>query len=273
MKRITAILSILILIIMHSISYASAKPTGLLILGDSISTGYGLDGYVKGNENREIASFSNLLSRSLGCFNDNNYKNLASDGKTTDELLEAIKASPSTYSEYQYISVTIGGNDLLDTILPSLMTTLDDFSAEDIYGGKIIGKIQNFNGELSKQIDMTINHASKNIDETLKLLRQYNPDSFIVIQTVYNPFDGRDNKLFSYINERIINPSINKLNDSIKESAKKYEVYVADINSVFKGNEDKYTNINKFDIHPSSKGHLKILDIIQKSVNQYQSKK
>ncbi|MGN1133442.1 MAG: SGNH/GDSL hydrolase family protein, partial [Oscillospiraceae bacterium] len=69
-------------------------PHNLLFLGDSIATGYGLEGYSDGKDN--CNSYANQLtekySQELSDTCQVTEKNAAVDGKTSKELLEELKS-------------------------------------------------------------------------------------------------------------------------------------------------------------------------------------
>ena len=64
---------------------ASAEGGSLVVLGDSITSGYGLDGYTAGDNTSAADSFANRLAAGY-----QDYSNFAVDGRTSAELLTAL---------------------------------------------------------------------------------------------------------------------------------------------------------------------------------------
>ena len=67
-------------------TFAHAESGSLVVLGDSITTGYGLDGYTAGDNSSAAGSFANQLSAGYA-----EYGNFAVDGRTSGELLTALE--------------------------------------------------------------------------------------------------------------------------------------------------------------------------------------
>lgn len=252
-----------------------ANPTkGLLVLGDSISTGYGLPGYVGGEENHDILSFGNLLSEFLGYSGAGGYKNMAIDGQTTEGLLWSITKSPEDIEGYDYITLSIGGNDLIDSLLPAVISAISELSGGSYRESEIKERLQLFKDKLGDSIQEVMIQAGENIDEILKLVREKNPNAFIAIQTVYNPFDILNEKGYlSFINSLLISPVISEMNETIIKTAKKQKVYVIDTAREFENSPAKYTNIQNADIHPSVQGHMKIYQLMQGAIAHFKAKK
>ncbi len=247
---------------------------GLLVLGDSISTGYGLPGYVGGKENRDILSFGNLLSEFLGYSGTGAYKNMAIDGQTTEGLLWSITKSPEDIEGYDYITLSIGGNDLIDSLLPAVISAISELSGGSYRESEIKERLQLFKDKLGDSIQEVMIQAGENIDEILKLVREKNPNAFIAIQTVYNPFDILNEKGYlSFVNSLLISPVISEMNENIIKTAKKQRVYVIDTAREFENDPAKYTNIQKADIHPSVQGHMKIYQLMQGAIAHFKAKK
>ena len=112
----------------HALDIMSANPQGkksLLILGDSISTGYGLEGYP---DSDDIPSYGNLFAEYLGAQKNESYFNRALDGETSSGLLWRINNSDKgLYSDFDAIVISSGGNDLLDSLLPSVISLFSEF--------------------------------------------------------------------------------------------------------------------------------------------------
>lgn len=250
-------------------------PHSMLVLGDSISTGFKLYAYESGN-NYNTQSYANLLANSLHLTQNNSYKNLAIDGQTSDELLKKIK--DGEYDDClnsDLICLTIGGNDLLGEFLDFLKESVglklidisNGFIDADFTNPELLAKLS----ELLGNIDQNIESFSNNFSEILSLIHQKNENAYIICQTVYNPLDCLPipetikeifNARICSLNDLMTNCS-NKQNDSF-ECVKSVDIY-----RLFKGQSDEMTNMLDGDIHPNQSGHKKIFDAISDVVSSH----
>lgn len=272
MKRIITLILIVSISMSNIIGSVASAPKGLLILGDSISSGYGLDGYESGGQNSEILSFGNLLAEHLG-FSSGEYANLAIDGQTTDGLYRSVSKMPNEVEGYDYITISIGGNDLIDSLMPAAISAIYQLSGGNYKEWEIKEKLTAFKEKMYSVIASVRENAGGNIEKILQILREKNPSSFIAIQTVYNPFDILNEKGYlAYINSMLISPEIDELNKLIKEIGERYNVYVIDTSREFKKDPAKYTNIKKADIHPSVEGHMEIYRLLLSAIAEFKAK-
>ena len=84
---------------------AQVKYSRLLLLGDSITFGYGLEG-------TRDKSYGNLLAGHF-CIHGRNFKNAAVNGHTSADLLALLPTLAGDIADADLIVVSIGGNDLL----------------------------------------------------------------------------------------------------------------------------------------------------------------
>ena len=106
---------------------AGAEGSELVVLGDSITSGYGLDGYVSGDNYSAAGSFANMLGADFG-----GYENFAVDGRTSGELLTALEDADiaAALAGADTVVISIGGNDFLQPMIsavqsdPDLLSTL-----------------------------------------------------------------------------------------------------------------------------------------------------
>ena len=103
-------------------------PPNILVLGDSIAAGYGLEGY---SENRySCASYANLLHDQYdaelkdagGC----KLVNSAVVGDTSQQLLDRINSGEfdADLADSDAVIISIGGNDILGLFIDFLMNDL-----------------------------------------------------------------------------------------------------------------------------------------------------
>jgi len=230
MKRIcSACLVILIIISASTVSAAAVKTDGLLLLGDSIATGYGL-------RDAEAESYGAMLAEAL---DTSLYSNLAINGATSGDLAELLEAPAAiaTVSSHSAIVISIGGNDVLRNAVPLL------------FGGV----------RSQERLETVIARFSENIEIIFTMIKNANPNARVFIQTVYNPFSGVDR--LEYFNDTA-DAAMIELNNVISESAAQYGYTVVDIYDAFYENARAYTNIMFLDIHPNSAGHALIFEML-----------
>ena len=245
---------------------SAAEGENLVVLGDSITTGYGLDGYVSGDNTSAADSFANRLS---GQFSG--YENLAVDGRTSAQLLASLseEETSSALENADTAVISIGGNDLLQPLISAAqMSILSDtefiqgmmdgsITEEDILNKMAETDMESIVQTALDSIDMTV--TGDNINNILAGINEINPDCDIYILTVYNPYENSgdmgDPEEISYI--------IEELNDAITYYAPMYDnVTVVDVHTAFKGKAEEYTNILQMDIHPNKEGHSVIYDML-----------
>lgn len=238
----------------------------LVVLGDSIASGYGLSEYTSGNNYSAPLSFGNMLGAEFG-----SYRNFAVDGRTSRQLLDALEtpggALANAVFDADVIVVSIGGNDFLQPMISELKkAALTDYRLmEAILGGNFKPEML---GEYSQRILSSALEAAKrtdteqisdNIQECVKKILSVNPDCEIILMTVYDPFSG--NLLLKAASD-VARERLPHLNDRIK-ALESGNVSVIDVYSAFEGNADRFTNISRFDIHPNADGHNKIYELLK----------
>lgn len=268
MKNIlTALLLVFVLIFQSGRVYGEGTPQSLVILGDSIASGYGLAEYTAGNNYSAPLSFGNLLGAEY-----ESYKNFAVDGRTSAQLLSVLE-DPSeeiakALADADEIVISIGGNDFLQPMISAVKLAALSAAFGD---GELLSSI--FNGEFkidmagefsdklitaaldaAKEVD--IGMIAENIRKCVEAVRRINPTAEIVLLTVYDPFSG--NALFRAASE-VAEERLAVLNGQISAID---EVTVADVYSAFKGQAAAFTNINCLDIHPNADGHYKIYELL-----------
>lgn len=260
----------------------------LLVIGDSITTGYGLSGYVQGDNKSAAGSFANKLAEALG-LDDECYTNQAIDGQTTDQLIENIDAA--AVADADKIVISIGGNDylipLIDAIVASVGknaallegygVTVDASSRESALTALGMAALLDKSGEILRTIaadvasDDTVTALTEAVGKTvtnmngiLELILAENPDSEIYLLNIYNPFGGV--ALFGDISalaDAILAGIATGYSETAERlSAEGYNVKIIDTQSAISDKAMIYTNIAKFDIHPNAAGHKLILQLL-----------
>lgn len=100
---------------------AGAEGSELVVLGDSITSGYGLDGYVSGDNYSAAGSFANMLGTDFG-----GYENFAVDGRTSGELLTALEDADiaAALAELTQLSSPSAGNDFLQPMISAVQSAV-----------------------------------------------------------------------------------------------------------------------------------------------------
>jgi lysophospholipase L1-like esterase len=245
----------------------------VVVLGDSISTGYGL---AEGS-----LSYVTLLDRSITT--SKNVQNFAQDKLTTAGLLEMLQTDTTVQeavSSADVILVSIGANDVLQPILDNDVISLEDYSSITELAAAVKANMIAFQKYLMNNIPPAVATANENIDSIITQLKSSNSDARIVFQTAYDPASiendttGLSQSSISVVNNfssglvyQFLEGSLNGntlvpvgLNQNIRNHSD--EIYVADIYAAFHGHAWKYTNISNADIHPNAIGHTLIAETI-----------
>ena len=265
MKNILlAVLMLIVFIFRSEQAYGDTASESLVILGDSIASGYGLSEYTAGNNYSAPLSFGNMLGAEFG-----SYRNFAVDGRTSAQLLYSLQNPSDELSEAlrdaDKIVISIGGNDFLKPMLSAVKSAAlgnyDMFEAiiSGNFKAEMIGDITNnvlaAALEAAKKVD--IEKTAENIELSAREIRKMNPNAEIIVLTVYNPFAG--NVLLSAASD-IAFEKLHKLNGLISDID---GITTADVYSAFDGKAGEFTNINRLDIHPNADGHNAIFELLE----------
>lgn len=246
-------------------------PPEMLFLGDSIATGYGLDGYNGGKENCE--SYANMLAdkyaNQLKGKCKTSMKNSAIDGQTSGELLSGLHNG--IYDEdlrnSDAIIISIGGNDLLtvlwDFVSDNFNINFNDSDIENQENNLNFTQIIQSITSLGSKIDNNLKNFDSNLAQIAKYIKNKS-DGIIIIQTLYNPFDQFGQEQI----KEFISHKIKALNSSIEthKNDAEAEYIVADVYSEFYGKGNELTRINSMDIHPNQQGHKVIAQCVDKTI-------
>lgn len=276
MKKITALFTAAVIAASAGIT-AHAEGESLVVLGDSITSGYGLDGYVSGDDYSAAGSFANRLGENYA-----EYSNFAVDGRTSGELLTALEDEDisAALAGADTVIVSIGGNDFLQPMITAAMNkaaenpdllkimsggadalgalTSGDISDED--ADKYFDIMMDFTRAMTEAADsVDISQVVGNIDSILETVSEKSPESQIVVLTVYNPFEGVTGmELF----DTMARTKLEELNSGIASAAESNGAQVADVHAAFAGHALDYTNISSMDIHPNKDGHGVIYQLL-----------
>ncbi len=247
---------------MSALTSAAAEQPSILILGDSISTGYGL----KEGE----TCFTEYLKDYTGC----TMTNLAVAGATTDGLIQVLDkpANADSIKSADVICISIGANDLLQPTL----TYFNSLRKEGETTMQLLmrlaseGKAADFISNLTSILREPRSHAVENYPVIAEKLRTLNPDARIIMQTIYNPFempkrffDANNRTESDYDNYTLfvsyVKGNLSQLN---KAMAKLDGVEIADIASAYAGAGWVFCGILDQDVHPTALGHSMIASVL-----------
>lgn len=237
----------------------------LTILGDSIASGCMLPQYEAGNSYSSPLSFGNMLGAEF-----ESYHNFAVDGRTTEELLNALESSDEELAEAvsnsDVIVISIGGNDFLQPMISAMMSDSELIASMFMEGyqpdmpEEYTQKVLDSALEAAKNVN--VEETLDNISKCVELISDVNPNTEIILMTVYNPFSGSN--LLKAASE-VAQEQLSLLNFGIT-MLKSEKISVIDVYSEFDGKADKYTNIGILDIHPNANGHYRIYELLKKQL-------
>jgi len=224
---------LIILFIFFTYFFFKDEKLNYVSLGDSVAAGhnpYGQLGYGYTNYLKDYLESNNKLK---------DYANFAVSGYMTKDVINDIKNNREitidnrtrnireVLRESNVVTISIGANDFMSGI------TLNSLDLNDI--DKYLKKIDG---------------VSQDIDETLKIVREYAKQDIIVIG-YYNPFPilyktnpNKIDNLFNYVDRKYI------------EICDKYDIKFLSVYDLFKNNSKFLPN--PFDIHPNIDGYKAI---------------
>ena len=295
MKKITCIFFICVFILFIGFSFAFAEPreieyypNSITIFGDSISTGYGLEGYEQetpqhgyNEKNYHVMNYGKILNNKYSL---SQYYNFASDGLTSSELLEMLKTGDydDNLKSSDYIIISIGGNDILQFFYKALGKatglgeeyTFDDIKNINFKDQAVYKNIITYlsSDELSKAKENTKIDFKANFLATTDYIQQQNPKARIIYQTVFNPLSNATN--IEFLDKAVealladVNKTITENNIGTRNEKSEQIYYYIDVYGAFNKDAKKYTNISSYDIHPNAEGHKLISQLIDDKINQ-----
>lgn len=237
------------------------KKLNIVAIGDSITTGYGLQ------------NSSDLFVNKIAAQKNANLTNLAVNGYKSNDIYSVITSinNYETINTANTILLTVGGNDILQPVIEKIEFNLDLMFEKDFADAELIEILtassqvvsdEAFKSELSE----SVNAFNENFSNIVSALRSKNNSAQIIFQTVYNPAEKWAdtfvepqqaivvNELYNFFNSYIAQVN-NQINNSTLKNTYTYEVF--DTYSAFQNNESSelLTNINNFDIHPNIAGN------------------
>ena len=259
---------------------AGGEQKSYVALGDSITTGYGL------TENE--TGFAKQVADSNGY----TLTNLAQDGATSTDLLEVVKseANADTLKNADLITITIGGNDLMDALYAYLAEEYNKqnsdtpITAEDVKAslageeeavveqttmlGFAISNISDF--QSSSIANSSYNALGYNFVEIIETIREINQNAQLIVVNQYNPYSHLTAGISGLDLSSVISAfdsAVQALNVGISSGEAIAGYTVADVYTKFKEAENNPCNASvspsiNLDFHPNAAGHGLIADTI-----------
>ena len=263
-----------------TLGYTSPAKADYLVLGDSISTGYGL-------EHKDTEAFAALLTSDQNL----NLNNQAIDGNTMAGLYTTLqsKSLDDKIAGAEIISITAGGNDLMGAFYGAVANTYNNNKepADQITAGEVstiittesdprrglvvLAAFLTINGFANNAAFTTaLNTYETNLKNVVNYLNAKNSKALLFINTQYNPYKVfEDNQTYAMIYTNF-GACIDMLNTVIKKAdngaGTKYQI--VDVGAAFSSDANSATLCNatidplNLDFHPNKAGHVKIYNTI-----------
>lgn len=269
-----AVLGALFLCLIPMAGAQSEQGTSYVALGDSISSGYGLE--------EGTLSFAQQVAQDNGL----ELTNLAQDGETATSLLDKLQTDQvsAAVSQADIITITVGGNDLMNALYayltdaynqrnPETPTTQEDMK-NAIMGGDMgvltfaleVGPgfsnseratqaLADFHTHLTQ---MVLDIRAENPQVQLVVVEQYNPYSYLVKELSKNPiFASSAQSLCA-----AFGAGVEDINNVIAAVAQQQECWVAKVYDAFETAQENPCNASvsipvklNLDFHPNAYGH------------------
>lgn len=234
----------------------------MVVFGDSISTGYGLDGSYDTR-----ASYANLVAQALGLNYGNGYANYAVDGYTSEDIYKMAQFQSASVATADLILVTCGGNDILRHAL-SIAASAAGLNTDNLIQ-IAIAILQMMPEDLSAALHSEENEKiirealtvyRSNMELLVAYLRTNAPDARIVFLTQYNPISGVPilTALDAYGEE-----VIGRLNEIMVEVVVNGGCEIVDTHAVMVKRGLELSNIMSSDIHPNAAGHAEMAKMVK----------
>lgn len=233
----------------------------MVVFGDSISTGYGLEGSYDTR-----ASYANLVAQALGLNYGNGYANYAVDGYTSEDIYKMAQFQSASVETADLILITCGGNDILRHAL-SIAASASGVSTGDV-NQIVMAFLRTPPDQLGialrsesneKIISDALTSYRSNMESLVAYLRTTAPDAQIVFLTQYNPTSGVPVPALALYAEEVID----RLNAVMKEVVEAGGCEIVDTHAVMVKRGLELSNIMSSDIHPNAAGHAEMAEMVK----------
>ena len=192
-------------------------------IGDDIS--------IEANNDYDV-SYISLIKDFLYAVNDNlDYSNLSKEGITSSELLNIIDKNKEKIKDSDLITVSIGGNNILNALLRNL--NIDESILQGCDEEKFDSIISEYlnSDEIKSEILNEVNKFSRDFPSIIKKIKKLAPEAEIYVNTVYNPINKKCN-IYDFFNEQI-----NLINDLIVKNNSNYDYKIIDCYHILNSEE------------------------------------
>lgn len=222
-KKLTAVLLCLLLVGFSVTAYAQEEePLNYVVLGDSISRGSGVT-------NHDQACFGRIIADTNGY----HYANYGIDGLESSGLLRVLQRKDvmNDVAKADIISISIGGNNYLNSLLTLVL------------GGALINR--------EAAYDSVLKSFYQDFCQIIATIRALNPDTVIIVQTLYNPSVG--------LLRSVAATAIGKLNECFYryDSENPGMITIADVATALDGHARCFELI-----HPTAQGNVEIAQVL-----------
>lgn len=243
---------------------ADSEPSSvsLLALGDSLTTGYGLDNYSYGGDPYLCDSYINRIAAAMGLQGGETYINHAVNGDRSGDLARLIPSLENEIKAADMIIITIGGNDLLG-VLPSVAQRLSGKPVSDFaQAAQILATASAEDYEalrhdpvFAAQMKSLLEDLAVNLQTIAGFIKETSPEARVIFLKQYNP--AKNVPGLAAFGE-FGGGFLDSINSTLESAAAAFGYETVDIPSVIDGRAALLTNILSYDIHPNAQGHLEI---------------
>ncbi len=236
---------------------ANERLNKYVAIGDEIS--------IEASNDYDI-EYVSLIRDFLYALNNNlDYSNLSKEGITSFELLNIIDDNKDKIKDADIITISIGGNNILNPILKNLNideTILQNCDEEQF--DSIISEYLN-SEEIKTEILNEVNKFSKDFPNIIKKIKKLAPEAEIYVNTVYNPINKKCN-IYDFFDEQI-----NLINDLIVKNNSNYDYKILDCYHIL--NNDEVLNFKIENgvarISPNKVGHAMMATQVISDYEEY----
>ena len=259
--RFVVIIGIIVLALSVAIQakgeVANERLNKYVAIGDEIS--------IEASNDYDI-EYVSLIRDFLYALNNNlDYSNLSKEGITSFELLNIIDDNKDKIKDADIITISIGGNNILNPILKNLNideTILQNCDEEKF--DSIISEYLN-SEEIKTEILNEVNKFSKDFPNIIKKIKKLAPEAEIYVNTVYNPINKKCN-IYDFFDEQI-----NLINDLIVKNNSNYDYKILDCYHIL--NNDEVLNFKIENgvarISPNKVGHAMMATQVISDYEEY----
>ena len=250
-------------------------------LGDSISFGYGL---ASAEEN-----FVNILTSQNGFTLDNKSEN----GNTAVGILSQFANNDwdGALKEAHLITLTCGGNDMMDLLYDKIAEKYNESNDPDIVGdeittlvseGSLLVKLRLLTAAQdvlegdpengvpaftdTEEFAAELMEFENNLKQVMSYIRNLNSEAIIIMTTQYNPYKSFEGSTYDIVYQEM-EKGAERLSKVISNNAASSDYLVADVRAAFDADSRNLCNATAdpldLDFHPNKEGHAVIAECVQ----------